>query len=166
MMSRFCIVLMLAIAGGLFAQDRPAAQMPLVERLLRMRPAERERVLRSVPPGRRAQIRQRLQRFDSLPIPERRRRLRQLELLWSQPPERREVIREQMRSFSAIPQPRRAMLRLEMALLARLSEAERAERIEREAFKTGYSPDEQRLIQDLWRFYSPPPRPRQAPPND
>src|SRR5579872_6015661 len=79
------------------AQTKPAPKLgnPLtvVQQLMRMTPEERERALEKLPPQRQALIRERLEKFDSLPKAEQERRLRLGEIFASLPPERQDLVR-------------------------------------------------------------------------
>jgi hypothetical protein len=151
------MVFALALAGALSAQRGrvgplrrpPPAAMTAVDLWNAMTPEERERALRRLPPERRRRIREQIARFNSLPAMEQRRLRERYRRLNALPPERQETVRQQLRRLRELPPERRRTLAREARLLRALPEPERAARIEGEEFRTAYSPEERRILQDL-----------------
>jgi len=165
-------VLLPAQKGAAKAPPRPAAaakagkgQVPrfanpgnVVQQLIQMTPEERERALEKLPPQRQAQIRQRLQQFDSLPKQQQERRLAQLRQLASLSPETQALVRRQMQAFNQLPDDRKQVVGPEMQRLRRMSESERQARIASERFQNRFSPAEQQMMSDISGNMPLPPR--------
>ena len=94
---RLAAVLLLA-AGCMYAQPKKAPLMPrppranqnALDRLNRMPPAQRQRVLDRLPPERKAKIESRLEKYNQLPQAQKDRLRAQTELFQSLPPEKQE----------------------------------------------------------------------------
>jgi flagellar motor switch protein FliG len=151
---------LVAEAGG-WAQ--PAARAPhgtkkmsarpgglgMVERLNRMAPEERRRVLESLPPERRTELERGLERYQRLSPEERAalsERFRQFQEL---SPGERERMRRAFRRMNALGETDRRRLRRELAALRAMSPAERQERLESDEFKSRFSAAEREIIEDL-----------------
>jgi hypothetical protein len=130
----------------------------VVQQLMQMTPEQRERALEKLPPQRQAQIRERLQQFDSLPKQQQERRLAQLRELASLPPETQAVVRRQMQAFNQLPADRKQVVGPEMQRLRRMSEGERQARIASEGFQNRFSPAEQQILSDISGNMPLPPR--------
>jgi len=178
---QFAAVLLLALAPVLAAPnstppdtdsgEKPAPRLlnpgNVLERLLRMTPEQRERMIERLPPARQAIVRQRLQqflqRFDSLPKAEQERRLRLGDIFASLPPERQNLVRRQIRAFNQLPDDRRRLVGAAFQRLRRLTEEERQAVLDSPAFRRRYSPAEQQIIADLSENLPPPSAPPQHP---
>jgi hypothetical protein len=130
----------------------------VAQRLLQMSPEERERVLAQFPPERQAQIRQRLQRLDSLPKQQQDRVIERYQTFSTLPPEKQALVRRQIQAFNALPDDRRQMVGAAFQRLRRLPEAERQARMASPAFKSRFSPQEQQILADLSANWPPPAR--------
>ena len=152
---------MLTVLPGIQAQDGqaklnskewkgpPEGGQFLLERLNRMTPEQRWRVLHRLPPQRRRLVEERLERYNSLP-PEQRLRLRnRYEVFRHLPVEKQDETRKLFREFSDLPQDRRLALRREIRRLRMLGADERSARLESEQFGNRYSASEQRIIREL-----------------
>ncbi|MGE5570272.1 MAG: DUF3106 domain-containing protein [Rhodospirillales bacterium] len=148
------------MAGPAAAQrsDRPAVPPPkamrrgpatMLDRLERMSPEERRRVLDKLPPQRRRQLEQRLKRYDAMPPEQRERLRRQLSLFRSLPPERQEQTRQLFRRFTELPEDRRQEIRRAVRALGRLDEERRRSRLESPAFRERFNPEEQKIVREL-----------------
>jgi len=109
-----------------------------LQRFLGMPPEEREKALAKLPPQRRAQFEQQLQRFENMPPAQRERQLRRLE------------------EFQNLPQARRPVVRQEIEDLRALPPAVRKDRLNGEEFKQSFSPEEQKYIREAFPGIAPP----------
>ena len=121
----------------------------LLERLNRMTPEQRQRLLSRLPPERRRIVEERLERYNSLPAEQRLRLRNRYETFRHMPAEKQDETRRLFREFRELPQDRRLALRREIGRLRLMGEAERRDRIESEPFKNRYSAAEQRIIREL-----------------
>ncbi len=117
-------------------QVNPAHEL---QRFLGMPPEEREKALAKLPPQRRAQFEQQLQRFENMPPAQRERQLRRLE------------------EFQNLPQARRPVVRQEIEDLRALPRAVRVDRLNGEEFKQSFSPQEQKYIREAFPGIAPNP---------
>ncbi len=127
-----------------------------LDRLNRMTPEQRRRILENLPPDRRKRVEQRLDQFNSLPVQERQKLREQLERFRDLPPERQEAARRLFRKFNSFPEDRRLLLKEEFRVLQELDPAERGERINSDEFRSKYTLAEQQLLQDYSNLISPP----------
>jgi hypothetical protein len=115
-------------------------------RLRQMDPKQRKMLLESLPPERRKQAAERLDRLESLPPEERS----QLERRWEQfrrlSPEDREKARDLFRDFNALPEARREALRPEFEKLRSLSPSERSSHLAGTDLKQRLSRKELQLL--------------------
>jgi len=141
-------------------QTRPAPKLAnpttIVQQLMRMTPEERERALEKLPPRRQALIRERLQRFDSLPKAEQERRLRLGEIFGNLPPDKQDLVRRQIQAFNQLPDDRRRLVGTAFQRLRRLPEAQRQARLASPQFHDRFTPAEQQMLADLSENLPPP----------
>jgi hypothetical protein len=109
----------------------PDAQINL---LMNMTPEEREKLLSRVPPDRRESISQRLQRLDQLP------------------PEQKAQLNWRFQEFQKLSPLRQRAIRAEMQTLKDLRQPQRRLRIQSPEFREQYSPEEIRLMKDVWNI--------------
>ncbi|HEV3333428.1 MAG TPA: DUF3106 domain-containing protein [Bryobacteraceae bacterium] len=121
----------------------------VAQRLLQMSPDERERVISRFPPERQAQIRQRLQKLDSLPKQQQDRVIERYQTFSSLPPEKQNLVRRQIQAFNALPDDRRRVVGAAFQRLRRMPEAERQELLARPGFKVRFTPEEHQMLSDL-----------------
>lgn len=121
----------------------------VVRRLMQMTPEERERFLERLPPERQAEIRQRLQQFQSLPPEEQERRLQLSQMFESLPPATRQLVRRQIQAFNQLPPERRRMVGAAFQRLRRLPPEERQARMESPQFRNRFTLEEQQMLADL-----------------
>ncbi len=138
---------------------RPARPGPaIMDRLERMSPEERRRVLDRLPPERRKLVEERLRQYSQLP-PEERARLRQRLNRFAQlPTEQQEAARMLYGRFNRLPEDRRKLLAGEFQELRRMDESNRRTRINSEEFRSKYTQAEQQLLQDLSKLTAAPGR--------
>jgi len=141
-------------------QAKPAPKLAnpttVVQQLMRMTPEERERALEKLPPQRQALIRERLQKFDSLPKAEQERRLRLGEIFASLPLEKQDLVRRQIQAFNQLPDDRRRLVGSAFQRLRRMPEERRQAAIGSEQFRNRFTPAELQMITDLSENLPPP----------
>ena len=108
-------------------QQNPAREL---ERFQKMSPADREKELQKLPPERRAQVEQRLQRLDSLPPAQRERQLKRLEALGDLQPDRRNAVRDELQNLRG------------------MTKEQRKARLSSDAVKKNFSPEEQKILHE------------------
>ena len=157
-----CRVWLLAVVGSLwFGLQAEAAVAPParkagprnpVDRLRRLPSDERKKLLDSLPPDRKKQLEQLLDRYESL-APRERQRLREQYLLFRQlPPERQDAMRRLYNRFSNLPEDRKRLLRSEIQALGPLPEADRRARLNSDESRNKLSLAEQQLLADMARI--------------
>ncbi|MDR3699210.1 MAG: hypothetical protein P4L56_06210 [Candidatus Sulfopaludibacter sp.] len=136
--------------GGAPKNNAPRINTPgPAQRLLQMTPEERERALEKLPVKQQEQIRQQLERLDRLPQADKDRIARQIRGLDSLPPPQRRLVLQQLNAFRNLPDDRVQPMRRTLIQLMRMPEDQRNARIESEAFKKQFSPQEQNILRDL-----------------
>lgn len=129
---------------------RPAhPNPPAFERLNRMSPEQRQKVLDRLPPERRKKVEEQLDRFNKLSPEEKSKLQQQYEAFRQLPPERQESVRRTWRDFNSLPEDRRIAVRQEIGRMRRLTPSERKARIDSEAFRGMYSANEQQVIANM-----------------
>ncbi|MDP2999508.1 MAG: DUF3106 domain-containing protein [Bryobacterales bacterium] len=134
---------------------RPDA-FSVVERFERMTPQQRQRFLGKLPPERKQQFEDRLDRYERM-TPEQRQQVReQYELFQGLPKERQDALRRAFRQFNELPAGRRRVLRREYQRLRQLAGEGRRARINSDEFRNRYNLAEQQLLDDLAKLLPPP----------
>ncbi len=105
---------------------------PQLDRLMKMSPEERQKVLANLPADRREAIEKNLTRLDSLT------------------PEQRAQLGKRYENFQTLPPARRQVIREEMQTLRGMTQKERRARINSEEFRDKYSPQEIQLMREVW----------------
>jgi hypothetical protein len=138
------------------AARRGAAQeVRFIERLLRLPPEERKRVMREnprlqrLPPAQRRRIENRIQRLSQLPPRQRQQALERLRLFDQLPPQRQAQARTVYGRWQQIPGPRRAELLEEFDGIRDAEPKARQERFDSEGFQKRYSEQERGILKDL-----------------
>lgn len=158
----------LAVAGPLLAQTgaaapeevQPGSNAPgrgqrivnpesLAARLMLATPQQRERALALLPPERQATIRKQLAWFDSLPKAQQDLQIRRLERFASLPPDQQIIVRLQMQALAKLPPAHRQAIQRALVVLQSLSRPQRAARMNNPAFKSRFSAEELKIIEDL-----------------
>lgn len=140
--------------GGTHANQR-AKETP-IERWMRMTPEERRSALAKLPPERRREIQQKLERFRSLP-PEERQQLRERYQNFSRlTPVQQNHARELFRQFNSLPEDRRPLVRQEYEQLRSMAPPERQTRMNSAEFKSKFTSSEQQMLQDLAQTFGAP----------
>lgn len=137
------------------ARRQAAQEVRFIERLLRLPPDERSRVMRenprfqSLPPAQRRRIENRIQRLSQLPPRQRQQALERLRLFDQLPTERQNQARTVYRRWQQIPGPRRAELLEEFDGIRDAEPQARQERFDSEEFQKRYSEQERGVLKDL-----------------
>jgi hypothetical protein len=129
----------------------------VMERLSRMSPEERRRMLDRLPPEKRKVTEERLRQFDAMPAPMRDRLRKEYNDFQSLAPEKQQELRGLFHRFSGVPEDRRQEMRRELNRLRSMPPARRAERIGEEAFRSEFNDDEREILQGLVEILPPPP---------
>lgn len=138
------------------AQGRGARPIPPVERLRRMSPEQRRRLLSQLPPGRRRELQERLDRYDKLTPEERSRLMERYDNFLRLPQERQQELRQALRELQDLPEARRKALRQEVSRLAQMDPKAREEHLQSADFKKNFSAQEQSLVHQLTEFFGKP----------
>ncbi len=155
------------------AGKAPAAEAPgiidpesVAARLMLATPEQRERALARLPADRQEQIRRQLEHFDSLPKEQQEVEIRRLQHFGCLPPDQQVIVRLQAQALAKLPQGRRQAVRRALANLQTLPLAQRAVRMNNPAFRSRFSPEELKIIEDLadgWLLPRALPPPAPAP---
>lgn len=148
-------LLTIAILVAAFAvpsnAQRPTLGPGPVERLRRLSPAQRQKLLERLPPERRQRVERQLHDLDQMSPVERQRLHDRYEMFRQLPPEKQEALRGAFRKFNLLPADRRDAIRKEMVELKNMKPAERRERIQSDAFNEQFSLEEQQVMRRFFR---------------
>jgi Protein of unknown function (DUF3106) len=128
------------------AERRADAQL---ERLRRMTPEQRERVLSLLAPERRQRVEARLAELDQMNDDQRARLGRRLQSFREMPVGDQDRLRDLAGQLNRMDPPRRQVLRRELLRLRTMAEAERQMRLESPQFRRLYSTEERSLLEQL-----------------
>ena len=120
-----------------------------LERLRRMTPQQRERVLSLMAPERRRRIETRLNELDQMNDAQRERLERRLQSFRELPPAERQNMRSLAQQLNQMGQPRRRIVRQELLRLRGMNDADRQSRLDSDNFRNLYSPEERELLNKL-----------------
>jgi hypothetical protein len=112
-------------------------------------PQQRARALALLPPARQTQIRKQLEWFDSLSKAEQDAQIQRLERFASLPPDQQLLVRLQMQALEKLPPARRQLIQRAMVMLQGLPPAQRAARMNNPNFRSRFSPEELKIIENL-----------------
>ena len=136
--------------GGVPKKNAPRINTPgPAQRLLQMTPEQREHALEKLPPRQQEQIRRQLERLDRLPQADKDRIARQIRGLDTLPPPQRRLVLQQLNAFRNLPDDRIQPMRRTLTQLMRMPEDQRNARLDSDAFKKQFSPQEQEILRDL-----------------
>jgi hypothetical protein len=124
-------------------------QSEQLEKLLEMKPEDREKFLQNLPPQRRQNIEKRLGEIEKMAPARRTRVLTQLEMLNSLPPQKQQLVRRSMRQLQELPEERKALIRRELLQMAPMPDEQRREHMNSEEFRNRYSITEQQMMSNL-----------------
>lgn len=145
------LALLAALAAPLVpAQPRPnpKAQPNSFDRLRALPPEQRRLLLHRLPPDRRKQAEDRLERLERLSPAEQQELSRRYQFFQQLPPERQEEARRLYRDLNALPPRRNASVRHQIDQFRAMSSAERAACFQTREFKSNYTRKERTLLQD------------------
>ena len=130
-------------------ERRQFLQFMILDRLSKMDPAEREKLLSKLPPQRRRWAEESLQRFEKMP-PERRRALEQRFQQFSQmTPERQQHLRELMRTLGQLPMERRQSIQAEFRKIKHMPVEDRLDYTSSSNFNEKFDEADRELLLDL-----------------
>jgi hypothetical protein len=124
-----------------------------LERLLRMSPEQRERVLEKLPAAKRDELRSRFERFNRRPFAERSRLIALWRYVESLPSGRRELLLHQIEVFNALDEARRVPLLRALNELRRMDPQSRQERLASSALTSRFSSSELKMLADISEIY-------------
>ncbi len=139
-----------APASRVLNPESPAAKLMLAT------PEQRENALAVFPADRQADIRKQLAWFDSLPKAQQDIQIRRLEHYAALPPDKKIIVAAQVQAFNKLPQERKVAIRRVLANFENLSGTQRAVRLNSPNFKSRFSPEELRIIENLADAWLPP----------
>ncbi|MBI5083416.1 MAG: DUF3106 domain-containing protein [Acidobacteria bacterium] len=119
-----------------------------------MPPAQRKKALADLPPERRAQVEQRLQKLDAMPAAERAALEKRYEAFQQLPAEKQESARNMFRDLNGLPEARRTAVQEEMDAFRRTDAAGRAEVLASPAFRRRFDGLERDILSRFHRFLS------------
>ncbi len=148
------ISILVLVASAAVSQPRrggPPAVPPhlLIERLSRMTPSERDRLLSRLPAERRSLLEERISRYSNMPEDARKRLREEYEFFQQLPEDKQAQVRKLYRQFSDLPDERRRELRRELLLLRSMDSDGRSKRVESEAFRMSYEESERHILTGL-----------------
>ncbi|MCZ2156428.1 MAG: DUF3106 domain-containing protein [Bryobacterales bacterium] len=124
-------------------------QLRIIDRLAAMNPAERERLLSTLPPQRRRIVEENLKRFEAMPPEQRAALMRRLESFDEMAPGQQAQFRELLRKVAQMPEERRRLVREEFRRIQRMTDAERLDYVSSNTFRKSLSDTERDLVLDL-----------------
>ena len=128
------------------AQRRADAQ---IERLLRMTPVQRERVLSAMAPDRRQRIEARLAELGHMNDNQRAKLGRQLQSFRDLPVADQQRLRGLAKQLNMMDLPRRRVVRRELLGLRAMADADRQTRLASDEFRRQFSTEERDLLEQL-----------------
>jgi len=129
----------------------------VMERLSRMSPDERKRMLDRLPEDKRRITEERLRELESMPPVARERLRKEFNDFQGLTPEKQQELRNLFQRFSKVSEERRHELRRELNRLRSMPPARRAARIGDEHFRSEFNDEEREILQGLVETLPPPP---------
>lgn len=120
-----------------------------LERLSKMPPAQRERVMSRLPEERRQRLQRQLEQYNNMTPDQRERLHRQVEAFQQLPPERQDAARKAFRRYNNLPPARQDMVRDELQTLRGMSPEERRARMDSDEFRGKFKRHEQKVLEEL-----------------
>lgn len=147
--------LLLALAAPIsLAQRQPTP----IERLRALPPAERRRLLDRLPPDRRKQAEDSMNRLDRMSPEEQHELDRRYEFFQKLPPGRQQDARRLYRDLTALPPERHSAVRRQIDLLRSMSSAERASFLSAPQSRSLYNRKERAILADYVSLLEAPSR--------
>lgn len=134
-----------------------------IERFNNLPPGQRERMLERLPPERRREFEDRVERYNRLSPEEKERLQDRYDRFRRMPPDRRDEARRVFSRFRQLPEERQALIQGEIQALGKMTPEARQEYVDSPEFREKFSPEERRILRDLSRVFAPPedPEPRE-----
>lgn len=159
--------IVLAVAAAVAsAQPRPRAGIvprkgappnkKAFERFRQMTPQQRDRAMQKLPPDRRKQMEERLDRYNELSPEERKRLDGRLDDFRQMPPEKQEAARKAVQRMNDLDAGRRPLIRREVNSWQRLSDEELKSHRASEEYRSRYSDKEREILDELFRLQRAP----------
>jgi hypothetical protein len=134
--------------GGLLMP--PPGQAEALEKLSRLTPDERERVLGKMAPARRQMLERRLEQWNNMPPGQKRRMEESLEAFRQLTPEQQETMRKLYRRFNdTLPDAKRAEGRRALSLLRRMEPEQRKRALNGPRLKASFTDTERDLLAEM-----------------
>lgn len=147
----FILILLAAFVAPANAQGGLRAGPAAIERLRRMPPGQRQKLLERLPPERRQKVERQLHDLDEMSPEERQRLHEHYESFRQLPREKQDALRGAFKRFNMLSTDRREALRKEMSDLRRMHPRERRERWLSGEFNRTYSFEEQQIMRRFGR---------------
>jgi polyhydroxyalkanoate synthesis regulator phasin len=135
--------------GSRIVRPNPKRAPNLLDRMRKMSPDERRRMMEDLPQDRKKAIEEGLERYDQMSPDERRKLGHQYELFQQMSQERREQLRRFYRRFNDLEEERRPLVREEFQSLQAMTAEQRRSRINSDEFRNKYTGAEQQLLSDM-----------------
>jgi hypothetical protein len=120
-----------------------------LQKLLEMKPEDRDRFLQKFPPERRQNIEKQLKDIAKMAPSGRTRVLTEVEMLHSLPLQKQQQVRRSLKQFADLPEERKALISRELHLMAPMPDEQRREHMNSEEFRNRYSVTEQQMMSNL-----------------
>jgi hypothetical protein len=124
-------------------------QSEQLEKLLEMKPEDRDKFLQNLAPQRRENLQRRLGEIEKMAPARKTRVLTRLEMLNSLAPQKRQQVRRAVQQFEAMPADRKAAIGRELQQMAPMPDEQRREHMNSEEFRNRYSVTEQQMMSNL-----------------
>jgi hypothetical protein len=142
------LLLALAITFPAFAQDPGGPGLQLIERLNRMSPAERRKLLNRMPSDRRMMLEKRINNLNSIKPEAREKARKDYEYFQQLPPEKQKEARRILKQIADLPEDRRKLVRGGIHNLRQQTPEVSQRRMSSRAFNERFSEDERKLIRE------------------
>ena len=120
-----------------------------IDRWNAMNERQRDRMLSKMPPERRKQFLDKVEKFNALPKEEQQLNRERYERLSNLPPEQQQVVRRDLSRLANLPPARRQAMNQEFQKLRNMSETERNAYLSSPEFRDKFYPAEQQMIGNL-----------------
>jgi hypothetical protein len=120
-----------------------------LQKLLDMKPEDRDKFLQKFPPEKRQNIEKQLGDFAKMAPAGRTRVLTEVEMLHSLPLQKQQQVRRSLTQFRDLPEERKALISRELHLMAPMPDEQRREHMNSEEFRNRYSVTEQQMMSNL-----------------
>ncbi len=142
------LLLVLALTLPVFAQDPGGPGLQLIERLNRMSPAERRKLLNRMPSDRRMMLEKRINNLNSIKPEAREKARKDYEYFQQLPPEKQKEARRILKQIADLPEDRRKLVRGGIHNLRQQSPEIVQRRMSSKTFNERFNEDERKLIRE------------------